>query len=232
MDKNNKRRAPRHLVYSLTFLYLVFILMSSFFQTSSKQSNTKTECETNETNDSDVVLIKNSKISVIKKSTKHISINFDLINKNVQLNNIIDFPVFKLIYDLNQDIYDLLDFKIIDSNTAVLFALYKNLLKDLGGRQRYMYAKITKKNQGDKVFFETVPIYVDKDNLPFPVPDKAYQSCFINTTIFHIISPSYVKYTQNVIFDEPEFTSTIITRVIASFIKKIYLRTKEFIEKM
>lgn len=207
--------------------------MSSFFQTSSKQNNTTPECESNETNNSDVVLIKNSKICVIKKNSKHLSVNFDLINKNVQLNNMIDFPVFKLIYDLNQDIYDFLDFKIIDPNNAVLFALYKNLLKDLGGRQRYMYAHITKdKIDDDKVCFQTKPIYVDKDKLPFTVPDKAYQSCFINTTIFQIISPSYVKYTQNVIFDEPEFTSTIMTRVIASFIKKIYLRTKEFIEKM
>ena len=207
--------------------------MSSFFQSSSKQkNNTTTECESNEKNNSEVVLIKNSKICIIKKNSKHLSVTFDLINNNVPLNNIIDFPVFKLIYDLNQDIYDFLDFKIIDSNTAVLFALYKNLLKDLGGRQRYMYARITKKNQGDKVFFETIPIYLDKDKLPYTVPDKAYQSCFINTTIFHIISPSHVKYTQNVIFDEAEFTSTIMTRVVASFIKKIYLRTKEFIEKM
>lgn len=207
--------------------------MSSFFQSSSKENNkTTTEGESNEINNSEVVLIKNSKICIIKKNSKHLTVTFDLINKNVQLSNMIDFPVFKLIYDLNQDIYDLLNFRIIDSNNAVLFALYKNILKDLGGRQRYMYAHITKEKIDDKVCFQTKPIYVDKDKLPYIVPDKAYQSCFINTTIFHIISPSYVKYTQNVIFDEPEFTSTIMTRVIASFVKKIYLRTKEFIEKM
>ena len=208
--------------------------MSSFFQSTSKEKVIPvTEHENNEKNNFDVVLIKNSKICVIKKNSKHLSVNFDLINKNVQLNNMIDFPVFKLIYDLNQDIYDFLDFKIIDSNTAVLFALYKNLLKDLGGRQRYMYAKITKdKIDDDKVCFQTKPMYISKDKLPYTVPDKAYQTCFTNTTIFHILSPSHVKYTQNVIFDEPEFTSTIMTRVVASFIKKIYLRTKEFIEKM
>lgn len=207
--------------------------MSSFFQsTSNEKVIPVTEHENNETNNSDVVLIKNSKICVIKKNSKHISVNFDLINKNVQLNNMIDFPIFKLIYDLNQDIYDFLDFKIIDPNNAVLFALYKNLLKDLGGRQRYMYAHITKEKIDDKVCFQTKPMYISKDNLPYTVPDKAYQTCFTNTTIFHILSPSHVKYTQNVIFDEPEFTSTIMTRVVASFIKKIYLRTKEFIEKM
>ena len=56
-------------------------------------------------------------------------IQFNLENNNIQLNNIIDFHLLKLLYDLNMDIYEKIDLKILDKNEAILLAINKHLFQ-------------------------------------------------------------------------------------------------------
>jgi len=72
-----------------------------------------------------------------KNEKNNYSLSFGMENNNIILSKIIDFNLVKLIYDLNNDIYEKVNLKIINDNEATINLLMRHLFEDLGLPQRF-----------------------------------------------------------------------------------------------
>ena len=79
-----------------------------------------------------------------KQTKNHYTLSFYMENKQYVLSKLIDFHLVKLIYDLNNDIYEDIHFNIIDDQHATIALLMKPLFEDLGMPQRFSNLYITK----------------------------------------------------------------------------------------
>jgi hypothetical protein len=91
----------------------------------------------------------NNNFQMNKVANGEYNIQFYLENKNIQLANAIDFNLIKLLYELNQDIYEKIDLKIFNDTQATLLAINKHLFQDLGISQKYSHLKISKNIVGN-----------------------------------------------------------------------------------
>ena len=85
-----------------------------------------------------------SNFQMNKSTSGEYNIQFYLENDNIKLDNIIDFNLIKLMYELNQDIYEKIDLNIFNDNQATMLAINKHLFQDLGISQKYSHLKISK----------------------------------------------------------------------------------------
>ena len=63
-----------------------------------------------------------------KIDDKKYNLSFSMENKNILIANIIDFSLFKLIYELNGDIYESVNLTKINENEATTVLVMKHLL--------------------------------------------------------------------------------------------------------
>jgi hypothetical protein len=64
-----------------------------------------------------------------KIDDKKYNLSFSMENKNILIANIIDFSLFKLIYELNGDIYERVNLTKISENQAVVTLLIRHLFE-------------------------------------------------------------------------------------------------------
>ena len=103
------------------------------------------------------VIMKKDGFSFEKLDNKCYYTTFDIKNKNLNLTNIINFDIIKVLYDLNPDIYDLVEIEKINENESNLIIVMKHLFKDLGIPQKYSYLNI--KLHKTKYFFKFERFY-------------------------------------------------------------------------
>jgi hypothetical protein len=89
----------------------------------------------------------NNNFQMNKVANGEYNIQFYLENKNIHLAKAIDFHLIKLLYELNNDIYEKIDLNILNDTQATILAINKHLFQDLGISQKYTHLKITKKLQ-------------------------------------------------------------------------------------
>lgn len=170
------------------------------------------------------IIMKKDGFSFEKLDNKCYYTTFDIKIKNLNLSDIINFDLIKVLYDLNPDIYDLVEIEKINENEANIIILMKHLFKDLGLPQKYSYLNI-KFIKNHRFFkFESKPI---KRSKPSQVPisaevvdfERIDTICeFINNN--HVIVKNYTyigSVTNNMsYFDKiaASITFKIITRLI------------------
>jgi len=162
------------------------------------------------------------------------NIHFYLENNNIQLNNIIDFQLLKLLYDLNMDIYEKIDLKILHDNEAILLAINKHLFQDLGVSQKYSLLKI-KKNilKDNKIVFDLQSIK-ETHQVPVPVPEKAEQMPIEKFTIVcNVINQHKIEFIIDFkididLFQLPVFVENVLRKIFL----KMFKRIKQFIDNI
>jgi hypothetical protein len=170
-----------------------------------------------------------------KINTGEYIIQFNLENNNIQLNNIIDFHLLKLLYDLNMDIYEKIDLTIIDDTQATLLAINKHLFQDLGISQKYSLLKI-KKNilKENKIVFDLQSIKKTNVKEITQLPKKAEQ---IPIQRFIITCNVMNKHKIEIIIDFkidtdliklPDFMENALCKIFI----KMFKRVKQFIENI
>jgi hypothetical protein len=160
-------------------------------------------------------------------------IQFNLENNNIQLNNIIDFHLLKLLYDLNMDIYEKIDLKILDKNEAILLAINKHLFQDLGITQKYSLLKIKKNifTKENKIVFDLQSI---KETHQVPVPEKAEQMPIEKFTIVcNVINEHKIEVIIDFkidigLFQMPDFVENALRKIFI----KMFKRIKQFIDNI
>jgi hypothetical protein len=163
-------------------------------------------------------------------------IQFNLENNNIQLNNIIDFHLLKLLYDLNMDIYEKIDLKILDKNEAILLAINKHLFQDLGITQKYSLLKIKKNifTKENKIVFELQSIKnTNVKEIP-QVPEKAEQMPIEKFTIVcNVINQHKIEVIIDFkididLFQMPDFVENVLRKIFL----KMFKRIKQFIDNI
>jgi hypothetical protein len=191
--------------------------------------------------DKDADKDESNKIKVImdKKDYKMIRIDkynylfeYEIINKNILLEKVINLDFIKLIYELNKhDIFDDFYLDVTGSESATVYILFKHFFDDFGVPQKYVHIDISIEKTEKQIIFKTTTNNVaPKVN----IPNKDAQLIPINsvTATCDLITPHKASIKTATSFHKsmqlPEFIEKLATTVIS----KIFLRTKQFIEKI
>jgi hypothetical protein len=157
---------------------------------------------------------------------------YEILNKNILLENVINLEFIKLIYELNKDdIFDNFYLEVNNSQSVTVYILFKHFFNDFGLPQKYAHLDISIEKTDKQIIFRiTTNNAVPKVN----ISNKEAQLIPINsvTATCELITPHKASIKTTTSFCKsmnlPEFIEKLATTVIS----KIFLRTKQFIEKI
>ena len=119
-------------------------------------------------------------------------LEYDMENKDIYMAKIIDFSLIQLIYNLNPDIYEHIEFNKIDDTHIVAILLMKHFFEDIGLPQRYSFMNIKKLIEQERILFKAETI-IQKEK-PQKIPHEAEILNIDNLTcICDLITPHKVK---------------------------------------
>jgi len=165
-----------------------------------------------------------------KNEQNNYSLSFEMENNNIMLSKIIDFSLVKLIYDLNSDIYEKVNLKILNGNEATINLLMKHLFEDLGLPQRFSYLHIKKTIQENNIIFESQTIKSERpEGMPVDAELMAIKNMICNSKI---ITPHKIIFTVNVLFENYVLIHPVVEKLVGLILYKIFNRVKQFIENV
>ncbi len=179
----------------------------------------------------------NNNFQMNKLANGEYKIQFYLENKNIHLAKAIDFNLIKLLYELNQDIYEKIDMNILNDNEAILLAINKHLFKDLGISQKYSYLKISKTILGNgKIIFnlQTLKTNPSESSMSILIPEKAEQLPIKQFTIAcNVINQHKIEFGIDFkinidTIELPDFVENALCKIFI----KMFKRVKQFIENI
>jgi hypothetical protein len=167
--------------------------------------------------------------SNISKHQYHIQ--FFIENNHIHLDQIVDFNLMKLIYDLNPDIYLYSNIEKMNENEAKVTLLLKHFFEDLGMPQRYSYISMKKHIEDNQIIFTSKSI---TDYVPENIPANAKLLSINNMQcICKIETHHKIMVTFNVQFNNNQITPPrSIQKMMGIVLHKIFKRVKQFIENV
>jgi len=176
------------------------------------------------------ILYSKEGFTFVKNSKNNYSLTFQMENKSIIISKIIDFNLIKLIYDLNSDIYEKVDFQKIDDNQATMNMLMKHLFEDLGLPQRFSYVHMIKHVDENKITFTSQSIYSER---PEGMPKNAEQMLIKNMICeCNIVTLHRVDFSCNVVFEDYMLVPQFAEKMVGLILFKIFSRVKQFIENV
>ena len=176
------------------------------------------------------ILYEKDGMKFTKLSDKKYSLDFSMENKNIIMANIIDFNLIKLIYDLNGDIYESVDFNKISENEVIVTLLMKHLFEDLGLPQKYSYLHMKKSVNDKQIIFRSQSIQSER---PQGIPDDAeLMAMKENIGICDIITPHKIHFSFTVLFEDYVKIPQFAEKMVGLILNKIFKRVKQFIENV
>ncbi len=185
----------------------------------------------NENNLTKIISDKNG-MKLVRKPNNEFNFVCTIENKNIYLDKIINFDLIKLIFDINNDIYEKVIMNKIDDSKAEFIFVMKHFFADIGLPQRYYHFLMLKEyNQNEnKIVFMTEPINVKKpnfinDDIEFlPINKMVYECQFTSLQRDKMLFNALVSFDKSLPI--PEY----IEKVVALIVHKIFIRIKQFIE--
>lgn len=187
-------------------------------------------------NESKMLIVnKDYKMTKIRKNTY--LFEYEIENKSILLYKILDLEFIRLIHGINKhDIFEDFNLEIKNDSRAVVFILFKHFYADFGVSQKYVHLNVSIDKTPTQIVYkastnEDVPknknAHINTEAEIMPVKEV--------TVICDLITPHKVSIKTTTEFDNnhlmidlPEF----IEKLASTIISKIFLRTKQFIEKV
>ena len=177
-----------------------------------------------------VVLYSKEGFIFTRNEKNNYSLSFSIQNNSIVLSKIIDFNLIKLIYDLNNDVYEKYDMNIINENEATANLLMKHLFKDLGLPQHFCYVHINKIVEGNHIKFMAQTI---KQEILEGMPTNAELMPIKNMVCnCRIITPHQMEFICNIQFENSILIPEVIEKLAGLILRKIFNRVKQFIENI
>jgi hypothetical protein len=179
------------------------------------------------------------KIIVNKKDHKMTRINnqnylfeFEIENNQILLEKIINLDFLNIINELNkQDIFEDFYLEKHSENCATVYILFKHLFKDFGLPQKYAHLDIIFEKIDKQIFYKiTTNNNLPKRNLR-PIEAELIPISNVNTAC-EFINPHKVSVKTVSSFNKNMELPEFIERLATTIISKIFLRIKQFIEKI
>ena len=168
------------------------------------------------------IILKNDYFYFSRQKNNNYVTNCKIENNNIQVNDIFNLNLLKLMYQVNSDIFETIDYTIINENEANLYLLIKPLLQNLGIWQRFVSLKFTRfVLADDSVVFIGVPD-IDYGNLKHNCKNAVLAP--LNKIIFHCSLSTPHKFNLKTYFTlEDNFVFPIILeKLIGTIFKKVY----------
>jgi len=176
-----------------------------------------------------VILFDKDGLIFKKIKDHHYNLTFSISNDKIILSKVIDFPFIKLIYELNPDVYEKINLEIVNSNEAILTLVMKHFFEDLGLPQRYSFLHINKTNYANAILFECKSI---KSYRPDGVDGCELMAIKNMNSLCASLTPHIMNFNFDVIFEDYMKIPPFAEKMIGMIINKIFIRVKQFIEKM
>lgn len=165
-----------------------------------------------------------------KNEKNNYSLVFQMENNHMILSKIVDFNLVKLTYDLNNDIYEKVNLKIINENEATINLLMKNLFEDLGLSQRFSYVHVKRTTHENSILFEYQTIKSERpEGMPVDAELMPIKTMKCNCDI---ITPHRIRFTFNVLFENYIVVPPVVEKLVGLILYKIFNRIKQFIENV
>lgn len=153
-------------------------------------------------------------------------------NKNIYLDKIINFELVKLIFEINNDIYEKVIMNKIDENNAEFIFIMKHFFADIGLPQRYYHFILTKNfNQKEnKITFKSEiindkkPEFISEDIEFLPINKMDFECQFTSLLRDKMLFNAFIVFDKNLSI--PEY----VEKVVGLIVNKIFIRVKQFIE--
>jgi hypothetical protein len=166
----------------------------------------------------------------IKNEQNNYSLTFEMENNHMILSKIVDFNLVKLIYDLNNDIYEKVNLKIINENEATINLLMKNLFEDLGLPQRFSYLHVKRTTHENSILFESQTIKSERpEGMPVDAELMPIKTMKCNC---NIITPHKIRFTFVILFEDHMLIPQVVEKLVGLILYKIFNRVKQFIENV
>jgi hypothetical protein len=177
------------------------------------------------------VILYSKECFLFKRNDKNnYTLSFHMENENIFLSKIIDFSLVKLIYDLNNDVYEKVNIKHINENEAIINLLGKHLFEDLGLPQRFSYLNIKRFINEDNITFVCESIKTERPpDMPVDAELMNISNCIIKCDI---ITPHKINFECNILFDKIIIIPAVAEKLVGLIIYKIFNRLKQFIENV
>jgi len=171
------------------------------------------------TNNNDIILKK------IAKNHFTIKLNLTNINNNLDISNLINTNLFKLIGTINKDIIERVEVINNISETEIdMLYVFKRFGKELGISQKYMYIK--------SLFLrENNNFYIKNESIPYelPIDYDCIKNDFGYLKIEEKDNNNYeISYEFKMTIDED--LPTYMENIIGNLMKNIFINFKTFIE--
>ena len=185
----------------------------------------------NENNLTKIISDKNG-MKLVRKPNNEFNFVCTIENKHIYLDKIINFELIKLIFEINNDIYEKVIMNKIDDNNAEFIFIMKHFFADIGLPQRY-YHFMMKKNfnvNENKIVFtsETInrnkPDFIGKDIEFLPINNMIYECQFTSLQRDKMLFSALISFDKNLSI--PEY----VEKVVGLIVNKIFIRVKQFIE--
>ena len=178
----------------------------------------------------ETIILNKDGLTIIKCATNNYKLHFYLENNNIYVEKIIDFPLIKLVYDLNPDVYENANIENISDTEAKITLLLKHFFEDLGMPQRYSYVYMTKRVEINNITFITKSITTEK---PPGVPiDSELMPIQVLVASFDIVTPHKTVVQFDILFDKRFNIPVFAEKIIAQILFKVFTRVKQFIENI
>jgi hypothetical protein len=174
------------------------------------------------------ILYEKDGMKFTKLENKKYCLDFSMENKNINMANIVDFSLIKLVYDLNGDIYESVDLQKLSENQSTVTLLMKHLFEDLGLPQSYSYLHMTKTMDNNQIIFRSQTIHSE---IPPGIPNDAkLMAMKENIGICELVTPDKVDFSFTVLFEDYVEIPIFAEKMIGLILNKIFKRVKQFIE--
>lgn len=121
------------------------------------------------------------------------SLQFDIETPQLYVEKVVDFPMVKMLYELNRDVYEAVHMEQVDEDNARIYLLVKPLFRDAGIPQWYIHIHVHKTvvesqlGQPKRVYFHSRPIcgentpeVVPKEAKPLPLRENTLECTVLN----------------------------------------------------
>ena len=155
-------------------------------------------------------------------------------NNNIRMIDLLNLNLLKLMYQLNSDIFETIEFTIINENEANVYLLIKPLLKNLGIWQRFVSLKFTRSVlSDDTVIFVGVPDHEygklkhTCKNAVFAPLNKIIFYCDVSSTNINELNlTTYFCLEENFVFP------MMLEKLVGTIFKRVYKNIKKGIESL
>lgn len=175
------------------------------------------------------------KLSVIKREEQQPSfrIQFEVKNAHYNLYNAVGFKLFNLLGELNKDTIEQVYIEKYDESTTLIIAgiIFKQIGKDFGITQKYIFSKIKKTSTEDNVVRFVVNQADKPDSIQVPV---GAESVINSSSILDIKleSPNQAIFNYYFSIDFEEDMPIHMENIPGLLMKKLFYRLKVFLDNI